>query len=98
MRRRELYPLPRAHPEAPWTAAARSPAAPATPAGLRPRPPALYSPVMTRRLRLRPPGLKPSTRIGTLGPYRGRLGLGWVVAPIVVGAALVIVAIFLFLR
>jgi hypothetical protein len=53
---------------------------------------------MTRRLRLRPPGLKPSTRIGTLGPYRGRLGLGWVVAPIVVGAALVIVAIFLFLR
>ena len=35
---------------------------------------------MSRRLRFRPPGLKPSTKIGTLGPYRGRLGLGWVLA------------------
>ncbi|HXF35996.1 MAG TPA: hypothetical protein VNO17_02310 [Actinomycetota bacterium] len=40
---------------------------------------------MARRIRFRPPGLKPGTRIGTLGPYRGRLGLAWVIAPIAVG-------------
>ena len=53
---------------------------------------------MLRRLRFRPPGLKPSTKIGTLGPYRGRLGLGWVLAPIVVGVALLIVALVMLLR
>ncbi len=45
---------------------------------------------MARRIRFRPPGLKPTTKIGTLGPYRGRLGLGWVIAPMVVGALLLI--------
>jgi len=38
-----------------------------------------------RRTRFRPPGLKPWTRIGTLGPFRGRLGLSWVVAALLVG-------------
>jgi hypothetical protein len=47
-----------------------------------------YPGAVARRIRFRPPGLKPTTRIGTLGPYRGRLGLGWVIAPIVVGALL----------
>src|SRR5438128_147125 len=42
-----------------------------------------------RRIRIRPPGVKPWTRIGPLGPFRGRLGIAWVVAPLVVGAALV---------
>jgi len=28
--------------------------------------------------------------VGTLGPYRGRLGLAWVIAPIVVGLVIVI--------
>ncbi len=41
---------------------------------------------MARKLSLRPPGLKQTTKIGTLGPYRGRLGLAWVIAPAVVGA------------
>jgi hypothetical protein len=45
-----------------------------------------------RRLRFRPPGLKPTTRVGTLGPYRGRLGFAWVVAPIVAGIVIVIAA------
>ena len=45
---------------------------------------------MARRLRFRPPGLKPTTKIGTLGPYRGRLGLAWVVAPIVAGAIILV--------
>jgi hypothetical protein len=52
---------------------------------------------MARRIRFRPPGLKPTTKIGTLGPYRGRLGLGWVVAPMVVGALLLIAVGIYFL-
>ncbi|HXF73844.1 MAG TPA: hypothetical protein VNO79_14700 [Actinomycetota bacterium] len=43
---------------------------------------------MARRIRFRPPGLKPTTRVGTLGPYRGRLGLAWVIAPLVVGVVI----------
>jgi hypothetical protein len=39
-----------------------------------------------KKVTLRPPGLKPTTKVGTLGPYRGRLGLAWVIAPVVVGA------------
>jgi hypothetical protein len=48
-----------------------------------------------RRIRFRPPGVKPWTRIGPLGPFRGRLGLGWVIAPLVVGVLLVIAATLL---
>jgi hypothetical protein len=43
-----------------------------------------------RRFRFRPPGLKPTTKVGTLGPYRARLGVAWVVAPIVAGIVIVI--------
>ena len=43
-----------------------------------------------KRIRFRPPGLKPSTKVGTLGPYRGRLGLTWVIAPIVAGLVILI--------
>jgi hypothetical protein len=50
-----------------------------------------------RRIRFRPPGLKPTTKIGTVGPYRGRLGLAWVIAPIVAGIVIVVAA-FLALR
>ena len=42
-----------------------------------------------RRFHFRPPGLKPTTKVGTLGPYRGRLGVGWVIAPIVAGLVIV---------
>lgn len=49
-----------------------------------------YTRGVARRFRFRPPGLKPTTKIGTLGPYRGRLGLAWVIAPIVAGALIVI--------
>jgi hypothetical protein len=41
-------------------------------------------------LRFRPPGLKPTTKVGTLGPYRARLGLAWVIAPIVAGLIILI--------
>ncbi len=50
-----------------------------------------------RKLQIRPPGLKPTSKVGTLGPYRGRLGLAWVIAPLVAGALIVLagyVAIF----
>ncbi|HET7236928.1 MAG TPA: hypothetical protein VFK59_10915 [Actinomycetota bacterium] len=43
-----------------------------------------------KRFRFRPPGLKPTTKVGTLGPYRGRLGLAWVIAPIVAGLIIVV--------
>jgi hypothetical protein len=51
----------------------------------------------TKRIRFRPPGLKPTTKVGTIGPYRGRLGLAWVIAPIVAGIVIVLAA-FLALR
>ncbi|MEX2405703.1 MAG: hypothetical protein WD834_00045 [Actinomycetota bacterium] len=43
-----------------------------------------------KRIRFRPPGLKPTTKIGTLGPYRGRLSLAWVIAPAVAGVLILI--------
>jgi hypothetical protein len=43
-----------------------------------------------KRVRFRPPGFKPTTKVGTLGPYRGRLGLAWVIAPIVAGLVIVV--------
>jgi hypothetical protein len=51
-----------------------------------------------RRLRFRPPGLKPTTKVGTLGPYRGRLGLAWVIAPIVAGAVILIAGYLVLTR
>jgi len=53
---------------------------------------------MARRFRFRPPGLKPTTKISALGPYRGRLGLGWVIAPVAVGIVLLVVAAILLVR
>jgi hypothetical protein len=50
-----------------------------------------------KKVTIRPPGLKPTTKVGTFGPYRGRLGVAWVVAPIVVGA-LILLAGYLALR
>ena len=60
--------------------------------------PLLYSLAMPKRFQIRPPGLKPTTKVGTLGPYRGRLGLAWVIAPIVAGLVIVIAAYFALFR
>ena len=46
--------------------------------------------VARKKITIRPPGLKPTTKVGTFGPYRGRLGLAWVIAPIFVGALIVV--------
>lgn len=47
-----------------------------------------------KRIQIRPPGLKPTTKVCTLGPYRGRLGLAWVIAPIVAGVVILIAGWF----
>ena len=47
-----------------------------------------------KRLQIRPPGLKPTTKVGTLGPYRGRLGLTWVIASIVAGLVILVAGYF----
>jgi len=46
--------------------------------------------VARKKLTVRPPGLKPTTKVGTLGPYRGRLGFAWVIAPIVAGVVILV--------
>jgi hypothetical protein len=54
-----------------------------------------------RRLHIRMPGVKPGQKIGPLGPFRGRLGLHWVIASVVVGALILAVGLFyvlMFLR
>jgi hypothetical protein len=51
-----------------------------------------------RPIRFRPPGLKPWTTIGPLGPFRGRLGIAWVIAPLIVGVVLVVAALALLAR
>jgi hypothetical protein len=54
--------------------------------------------VARKRLRFRPPGLKPTTKVGTLGPYRGRLGLPWVIAPLVAGIVILLAGLFILTR
>jgi hypothetical protein len=46
--------------------------------------------VARKKLQIRPPGLKPTTKVGTIGPYRSRLGLAWVIAPLVAGAVILV--------
>lgn len=43
------------------------------------------------RIRFRSPGVKPGQRIGPLGPFRGRLGIHWVIAPAVLAVVLLVV-------
>ena len=54
--------------------------------------------VARKKIQIRPPGLKPTTKVGTLGPYRGRLGLAWVVAPLVAGIIIVLAGYFALFR
>ena len=51
-----------------------------------------------KRFHFRPPGLKPTTKVGTLGPYRGRLGLAWVIAALAVGLLILVVGGLALLR
>jgi hypothetical protein len=51
-----------------------------------------------KRMQFRPPGLKPTTKVGTLGPYRGRLGLAWVVAALVAGVVILLAGLLVLTR
>ena len=53
---------------------------------------------MAKKIQIRPPGLKPTTKVGTLGPYRGRLGLAWVIAPLVAGIVILVAGCFAVFR
>lgn len=55
-------------------------------------------PMPRRKVTIRPPGLKPTTKVGTLGPYRARLGIAWVIAPIVAGLVILIAGYFAVFR
>jgi hypothetical protein len=54
--------------------------------------------VARKRVQFRPPGLKPTTKVGTLGPYRGRLGLAWVIAPLIAGAVILVAGLLILFR
>ena len=56
------------------------------------------APVAKKRVQFRPPGLKPTTKVGTLGPYRGRLGLAWVIAPLIAGIVIVVAGLIILTR
>ena len=56
------------------------------------------APVGKKRVQFRPPGLKPTTKVGTLGPYRGRLGLAWVVAPLIAGIVILVAGLLILTR
>ena len=43
-----------------------------------------------KRVRIRGPWVREGSRIGPLGPFRGRLGIHWVIASVVVGVILLI--------
>jgi hypothetical protein len=54
--------------------------------------------VARKRVQFRPPGLKPTTKVSTLGPYRGRLGFAWVVAPLIAGVVILAAGLFVLIR
>jgi hypothetical protein len=51
-----------------------------------------------RRIHIRPPGVKTGSKIGPLGPFRGTLGVQWVVGSIAVGLVIVLVVTWLLFR
>ena len=63
--------------------------------GNRPVLPSYTRLMARRRLRFRPPMVRPGSKIGPLGPFRGRLGLHWVIGSIVVAAVLGVAGWFL---
>ena len=54
--------------------------------------------VVTRKVHLRPPGVKTGSTIGPLGPFRGTLGIQWIIGAIAVGLIIVLVVTWLLFR
>jgi hypothetical protein len=52
----------------------------------------------SRRVHLRAPGVKTGSTIGPLGPFRGTLGIQWVIGSVAVGLVLVLTGSWFFLR
>jgi hypothetical protein len=52
----------------------------------------------TRRIHVRAPGVKTGQRIGPLGPFRGTLGLQWVVGSIAAGLVIVLIGTWFLFR
>ena len=50
------------------------------------------------RFHIRPPGVKTGSRIGPLGPFRGTLGIQWIVGAIAVGLVLVLATTYAWVR
>jgi hypothetical protein len=53
---------------------------------------------MSRRIHLRAPGVKTGSTIGPLGPFRGTLGISWVIGSIAVGLLLLLAGTFFLVR
>lgn len=51
-----------------------------------------------RRVHFRAPGVKTGSTIGPLGPFRGTLGIQWVVASIAVGLVILLVVTYLLFK
>jgi hypothetical protein len=52
----------------------------------------------TRRIHVRAPGVKTGQRIGPLGPFRGTLGIQWVVGAIAAGLVIVLIGTWFLFR
>jgi hypothetical protein len=54
--------------------------------------------VPSRPIHIRAPGVKSGSTIGPLGPFRGTLGIQWVVASIAVGLVILLVVTYLLFK
>jgi hypothetical protein len=52
----------------------------------------------SRRIHVRAPGVKTGSKIGPLGPFRGTLGIHWVVAAVAVGLVIVLATTWILFR
>jgi hypothetical protein len=50
------------------------------------------------RIHVRAPGVKTGSKIGPLGPFRGTLGIHWVVAAVAVGLVIVLATTWILFR
>lgn len=53
---------------------------------------------MPPRVRLRAPGVKTGSTIGPLGPFRGTLGIQWVIGSIAIGLVILLTVTYLLLK
>jgi hypothetical protein len=50
------------------------------------------------RIRFRPPGVKTGSRVGPLGPFRGTLGIHWVIASVAMALVILLAVSFLLFK